>query len=95
MICRIYDVQGGTLEDYDTVFRRVGVEKPEGAHVHIVGRTEEGLKVIEVWESSEHLERFMAGLDQAMEETDIGLAEAELPQPTITEFEVHNLDWLG
>ena len=29
-----------------------------------------------------------AGLGAALE-------EFELPEPTITEFEVHNLDWLG
>jgi hypothetical protein len=95
VVCRIYDIEGGTLEDYDSVFRRVGMDKPEGAHVHIAGQTGGGFKVIEVWDSPEHIERFMAGLDRAMEDTDIGLSEAELPAPTITEFEIHNLDWLG
>lgn len=51
--------------------------------------------VIELWESREHIERHMAQLDQTMEETDIGLSESGLPDPSITEFEVHNLDWLG
>jgi hypothetical protein len=96
VICRIYDVEGGTLEDYDTVIRRVGLEKPEGAHAHIAGRTEHGLRVIEVWDSPKDAERYMKeGLDKAMEDTDIGLSEAGLPEPTITEFEVHHLDWLG
>ena len=95
MICRIYDVKGATLEDYDTVFGRVVTEKPDGARAHIAGTTEDGLMVIELWESREHIERHMAQLDQTMEETDIGLSESGLPDPSITEFEVHNIDWLG
>lgn len=89
MICRIYDVPGATLEQYDQVNEQLGSEKPEGVHVHIAGGTESGLQVIEVWDSPEHIERYMErGLGQAMQ-------EAEIPEPTITEFEVHNLDWLG
>lgn len=89
MICRIYDVPGGTIEKYEEVTRKTGMEKPEGVHAHIAGATEGGLMVIEVWDSPEHIERYMqSGLGQAMQ-------EAEIPEPTITEFEVHNLDWLG
>jgi hypothetical protein len=95
VICRLYDVRGGTLEDYDRVFGRVVTEKPEGARAHIAGKTEGGLMVIELWESPEHIERHMAALDQKLAETDIGLSEAGLPEPTVTEFEVHHLDWLG
>ena len=39
-------------------------------------------------DSPEHIERFMdSGLAQAMQ-------EAQIPEPTITEFEVHKLDWV-
>jgi hypothetical protein len=66
----------------------VGPETPDGAHVHIAGKTEDGFRVIEVWDSPEHIERFMdTGLAQAMQ-------EAQIPEPTITEFEVHKLDWV-
>ena len=89
MICRIYHVPDATLEQYDQVNEKLGSEKPEGARVHIAGKTDRGLEVIEVWDSPEHIERYMEqGLGQAMQ-------EAEIPDPTITEFEVHNLDWLG
>lgn len=88
MICRIYDVPGATLEQYDEVDRKLGAEVPEGAHLHIAGLTDDGLKVIEVWDSPEHIERYMeAGLGQALE-------EAQVPEPTVTEFEVHKLDWV-
>ncbi len=83
MICRIYDVPGATLQQYADVSAQVGDEKPEGAHVHIAGKTDRGLQVIEVWESQAHLDRYMeAGLGKAMQ-------EAQLPEPTISGFEVH------
>ena len=44
--------------------------------------------MIEVWDSPEDIERYMdAGLAQAMQ-------AAHIPEPTITEFEVHKLDWV-
>jgi hypothetical protein len=89
MICRIYDVPGATLEQYDQVNEGLGSEKPDGVHAHIAGKTDRGIQVIEVWDSPEHIERYMeAGLAEALQ-------DAEIPEPTITEFEVHNLDWLG
>jgi hypothetical protein len=40
-----------------------------------------------VWDSQEDIDRYMnAGLGEAMQ-------AANLPQPNITEFEVHKLDW--
>jgi quinol monooxygenase YgiN len=93
MICRIYDVQGGKLEHYEAVTKRTGREKPDGVHAHIVGETDGGFTVIEVWDSPEHIERYMEqGLGQAIQEV---MQEAEVPEPTVTEFEVHKLDWLG
>jgi hypothetical protein len=87
MICRIYDVTGGTAEQYDQVSEQMGDSRPEGAHVHIAGITGEGIKVIEVWDSQEHIDRYMeSGLGQEME-------KAELPEPKITQFEVRSFDW--
>ncbi len=89
MICRIYDVPGATLDQYDQVNEQLGSEKPEGVHLHVAGKTDEGLRVIEVWDSPEHIDKYMAsGLGQALE-------EAGIPEPAITEFEVHNLDWIN
>lgn len=87
MICRIYDVPGATIEQYDEVAGKISMDKPQGAHVHIAGKSERGLQVIEVWDSQEDIDRYMsAGLGEAMQ-------AAHLPEPTITEFEVHALDW--
>ena len=89
MICRIYEVPGATLEQYDEVDRKMGPERPEGVHLHVAGITDDGLKVIEVWDSEEHISRYMeAGLGQALE-------EAGVPEPNMIEFEVHKLDWVG
>lgn len=88
MICRIYDVPGATLEQYDEVDQKVGSDRPEGAHLHVAGMTDDGLKVIEVWDSEEHIDRFMEeGLGEALE-------EAQVPEPNVTQFEVHKLDWV-
>ncbi len=88
MICRIYDVPGATLEQYDEVDQKVGSDRPEGAHLHVAGMTDDGLKVIEVWDSEEHIDRLMEeGLGEALE-------EAQVPEPNVTQFEVHKLDWV-
>ena len=89
MICRIYDVPGATLEQYEKVNGMVDMTKPQGAHVHIAGKTGDGIHVIEVWDSQADIDRYMeAGLGKAMQ-------EAQIPEPKITEFEVHKLDWVG
>jgi hypothetical protein len=94
MICRIYDVPGATREQYDQVDQKMrekmGDAKPDGVHTHIAAVTDEGLRVIEVWDSVEHADRFdtEAGLGEAMQ-------EAQIPEPRVTELEVHKLDWLG
>ena len=89
MICRIYDVPGATLDQYDQVNEQLGSEKPDGVHVHIAGATDGGIRVIEVWDSVDAIDRYMeSGLGEA-------LGEAGIPEPTITDFEVHNLDWIG
>jgi hypothetical protein len=51
MICRIYDVKGGKIEHYEAVRDRVGTDKPDGAKLHVVGATQDGIKVIEVWDT--------------------------------------------
>ena len=86
MICRIYDVPGATRRQYDEVISKLGV--PEEAHVHIAGPTKNGWKVVEVWDSEEQADRYMTqgGLAEALQ-------EAQVPEPNITQFEVHNAEW--
>lgn len=93
MICTIYDIQGG-IELYDAVNQRLGdggMAKPPGGHVHIAAVGGGGFKVIEVWDSKEDQERHISsGLGQAIQEV---LGEADVPEPTVTDFEIHHLDW--
>jgi hypothetical protein len=83
-VCRIYEVAGATLEQYDAVNDKVPEQMPPEAHYHVAGAAGGTLYVIEVWDSREDIERFMQGpLGPAMEEVGV-------PEPKITEFEVHN-----
>lgn len=87
MICRTYDVPGVTLDKYDEVNTAMGSDKPDGAHAHIAMKTDDGIRVIEVWDSTDAIDRYMqSGLGEAME-------KSGLPEATITDFQVHNFDW--
>jgi quinol monooxygenase YgiN len=87
MICRIYDVPGATLDQYDQVNEQLGSHKPDGAHAHICCRADDGFRVIEVWDSTDAIDLYMqSGLGEAMQ-------QYNLPEPKITDLEVHNLDW--
>jgi hypothetical protein len=87
-ICRIYELQGGTLEQYEHVGEKVAdAGIPEGARAHIAGVADGRLIVIETWESREDVDRYINGpLGAAM-------SEVGLPEPKITEFEVHHEGW--
>lgn len=89
MICRIYDVPGATIEQYDEVTSQVSMDRPKGAHVHIAVKNDRGVQIIEVWDSQADIDRFMAG-----GLTDVIQAAADLPQPIITDLELHRLDWI-
>jgi hypothetical protein len=82
-ICRIFEVQGATLDQYDEVDSKYP-DMPAGARYHVAGAVGDTLYVIEVWESAEASDRWM--------EEQIGpeLGQAGIPEPKVTEFEVHN-----
>ncbi len=43
--------------------------------------------MIEVWDSTDAIERYMeSGLGEALE-------QADLPEPQVSDFEVHAFDW--
>ena len=83
------DVTGMTLEQYDDVIHRMGFEPcgagAPGALFHWVTKTDDGIRVTEVWETQEDFEKFA--------EEKIGPITQEVgiqSQPTTTYFDVHN-----
>lgn len=81
-ICRIYEVEGATLDQYDEVDKKFP-DIPAGGRYHVAGSTGDTLYVIEVWDSAE-------ASDQSMEEIGPELEKVGIPEPKVTEFEVHN-----
>lgn len=83
------DFAGATLEQYDRVLEKMGLtpggQGPAGAISHFATKTDEGLRVVDVWESRETYEKF------AREQ--IGPFSAEVGitgSPTLTYFDVHS-----
>ena len=79
---------GGTIEQYEQVITKMGFEHhgkgPPGAVFHWVTKTDDGLKVVDLWESPEQF--------QAFADSQIGpfSAEVGLGEPEITTHPVHN-----
>jgi hypothetical protein len=81
--------KGATLDQYDQVIHRMGRRQggptPEGAISHWVAKTDDGFRVVDVWESKEAFERF------AQEQIRPHTREAGIDQePEISFYDVHN-----
>jgi hypothetical protein len=82
-VCLVINIPGATIEQYDEVRRAVGVPLGDGQISHTAGATSDGFCVVDVWESRAHFDRFM------QEHLGEQLARTGVPQPQISEFEVH------
>jgi hypothetical protein len=84
----IMDFPGGTLEQYDQVIGKMGLEPggdtPDGALFHWVAQTPEGLRVVDVWETQEEFDKFAA------EQIGPYSQEAGLQPPQTVSHDVHN-----
>ena len=83
------DFRGGTLEQYDQVIEKMGFRKGgpggPGGLFHWVTRTDDGIRVVDVWESEEAFNAF------AQEKIGPITQEVGVPNaPEIQMFEVHN-----
>jgi hypothetical protein len=80
--------RGGTLDQYDQVIQRMGLTQggpmPAGGISHWVAKTDDGFRVVDVWESREQFERF------AQEQIGPFTADAGLTEPETRFTEVHN-----
>ena len=88
-------VENGNTEFYDAVNEKLGIEadKPDGMIVHTaIDRGEDGLRIVDVWESREAFESFrddrlMPAIQAVAEEKGV-----EMEGPPSYEFsEVHHL----
>jgi hypothetical protein len=82
----ILDFKGGTLDQYDQILEKMdlGGKVPPGAIFHWAAATDDGMRVVDVWEDRATFDKFA--------EEKIGPLSAEVgaPQPEITEYAVHN-----
>ncbi|QEC48569.1 hypothetical protein FSW04_13985 [Baekduia soli] len=81
------DFPGGDTAAYDRVIERMGLadgKPPAGALFHMAGATDEGFRVVDIWESVDAYRRFA--------ERQIGpLSSAEgFPSPRVSIWEIHN-----
>jgi hypothetical protein len=84
----IMDFPGGTLEQYDEIIKKMGLEDgstPPGAIFHWVTATDDGLRVVDVWETREVFDKF------AEEQIGPYSQEVGIPGPPQTTYhDVHN-----
>jgi hypothetical protein len=86
----VNEVEGGTQEFYEQVNSKVmpGGELPDGAQIHIAGPIENGWRVITVWESEDHFQRFR---DEKLIPTLREAGGEERVAPSISASPVHRL----
>ena len=83
------DFKGATLDQYDEAIERMGLlpggpSAPEELF-HWVTKTDDGIRVVDVWESRQAFDQFMT-VRFGVVAPDVGVAEP----PQIQFFEVHN-----
>jgi hypothetical protein len=86
----VNEMQGGSQDVYDKVNPKVmpGGKLPDGCQVHIAGPSDNGWRVITVWDSEEQFNQFRnEKLIPALKEAD----EEGRIAPNITAKPVHNL----
>ena len=82
----VMDFSGGSLDQYDQVLDKMnlGGKTAPGGIFHWVAKTDDGFRVVDVWETPEAYEQF------AQEKIGPLTAEAGLSAPAVEEYEVYN-----
>lgn len=84
--------EGVGPDTYDAVNTEMGIagDPPEGLIFHWAGYVDEKWTIIDVWESAEAYERFRDERLMPAVQKVSGMDPSAGPQPTRTEYEVHN-----
>lgn len=76
-------------ESYERVSAALGTVPVDGLILHAAGRTDEGFRIIEVWETKEAWQRFRAGLLEDVLGEQPG--DAVAIEPAVRELDVERL----
>lgn len=84
----VVNVEGGTLEQYDQATNELfgslqPSELPAGLLSHAAVKTDNGMKVVDIWESQEDFDKFAERLVPALQ-------HAQVPETPPKFYEVHN-----
>jgi hypothetical protein len=79
-----------TTDVYDRIMEGIGTVPPSGCIVHAVLKIEGGLRYVDIWESREACNRFLAERVHPVLQAAFSAAGATLPQqePARSEFDV-------
>jgi heme-degrading monooxygenase HmoA len=78
------EAPGATPDQYEALNEALGIDgddtAPDGLIIHMAGISEDGMVVVDVWESEEKLNAFFTsgGLGQALEESEIEASEPSI-----------------
>ncbi len=75
----IFNNPGQTQEQYDAVVEQLNLAEnlPEGWIFHAAGPTEDGWRVVEVWESQEAADAYFQRLGPALQDVDVSLGQPD------------------
>jgi hypothetical protein len=90
----VLDFKGATLEQYDQVIERLGLDPggrgPPGSLFHWVTKTDEGIRVTDVWQDRETFQRY---IDEQVDP--VSRAVGVPSSPEIAFHEVHSHQTAG
>ena len=90
-VLAIFDVKGDTdalLVSYDKAMPRIVETAPAKPVAHVCAPTDDGIRVIDVWQSEEILQDFVQN-----PQFQAAIAEAGLPAPEVHVLPVHRVGW--
>ena len=93
-VALMLEFEGFTADEYDAVNAKINPpgNPPDGLIFHSAGPSPDGgWRIVDVWESRDHFDRFQAKAIAPAVAEEIGAEEAERRgPPEITEWAVHN-----